>query len=129
MFYCPPSPLAGKKWVVFKKKSRTLVIHFFEHRGWLVLFDWMLGQNKPPALSSLNVSDAIFQSPSNHNLYQFCNVCAAAGRLACGDGRNELETLMASTQAADWVKLSELVMGKAPGQGASLILGSCCSLI
>jgi len=29
-------------------------------------------------------------------------------------GRNELETLMASTQAADWVKLSELVMGKAP---------------
>ncbi len=33
-------------------------------------------------------------------------------------GRNELETLMASSQASDWVKLSERVMGKAPDQRA-----------
>ena len=29
-------------------------------------------------------------------------------------GRNDLETLMAGQQAVDWIKLSELVMGKAP---------------
>ena len=29
-------------------------------------------------------------------------------------GRDELETLMASDNAADWIKLSELVLGKVP---------------
>ena len=29
-------------------------------------------------------------------------------------GRSELETLMASAKVADWIKLSELVLGKAP---------------
>jgi tRNA-dihydrouridine synthase 3 len=29
-------------------------------------------------------------------------------------GRDELETLMASPQASDWIKISELILGKAP---------------